>query len=94
LHAAEADRGGLLVRVVGSVEIDRPVSQVWVYVADYGNDTGWRAAVRQMPLAARTGSGWRHYRRAAAAGGHDLPYDATIERVAGRRLLQWRAHDR
>jgi len=28
----------LLVRVVGSVDIDRPVGQVWAYVADYGND--------------------------------------------------------
>jgi len=29
------------------VEINRPASQVWAYVADYGNDTGWRAAVSQ-----------------------------------------------
>jgi uncharacterized membrane protein len=36
------------VQVVGSVEIDRPVSQVWAYVADYGNDPSWRAAVTQM----------------------------------------------
>jgi Polyketide cyclase / dehydrase and lipid transport len=36
------------VRVVGSVEIDRPASQVWAYVADYGNDPSWRAAVTQM----------------------------------------------
>ena len=28
-----------LVRVVGSVEINRPADQVWAYVADYGNDT-------------------------------------------------------
>jgi hypothetical protein len=27
------------VRVVGSVEISRPASQVWACVADYGNDT-------------------------------------------------------
>jgi uncharacterized membrane protein len=36
------------VRVVGSVEINRPASQVWAYVADYGNDLSWRAAVTQM----------------------------------------------
>jgi uncharacterized membrane protein len=40
--------GGPLVRVVGSVEIDRPASQVWAYVAEYGNDPSWRAAVTQM----------------------------------------------
>jgi hypothetical protein len=36
------------VRVVGSVEIDRPASQVWAYVADYGNDPSLQAAVTQM----------------------------------------------
>ena len=36
------------MRVVDSVEIDRPASLVWAYVADYGNDTSWRAAVTQM----------------------------------------------
>ena len=36
------------MRVVGSVEIDRPASQVWAYVADYGNDPCWRAAVTQL----------------------------------------------
>jgi hypothetical protein len=30
------------------VEINRPASPVWAYVADYGNDTGWRAAVSQQ----------------------------------------------
>jgi hypothetical protein len=36
------------VRVVGSVEINRPADQIWAHVADYGNDTSWRAGVRQM----------------------------------------------
>jgi hypothetical protein len=36
------------VRVVGSVEIDRPAREVWAYVADYGNDTRWRAGVSQL----------------------------------------------
>ena len=36
------------MRVVGSVEIARPASEVWAYVADYGNDTSWQAGVRQM----------------------------------------------
>ena len=34
--------------MVGSVEINRPAGQVWAHVADYGNDTSWRAGVRQM----------------------------------------------
>ena len=36
------------MRIVGSVDIDRPAGQVWAYVADYGNDPSWRAAVTQM----------------------------------------------
>jgi hypothetical protein len=40
--------GGPLVRVGGSVAIDRPASRIWAYVADYGNDPSWRAAVTQM----------------------------------------------
>ena len=36
------------MRVVGSMEINRPASQVWAYVTDYGNDPSWRAAVTQM----------------------------------------------
>jgi hypothetical protein len=36
------------VRVVGSGEINQPASQAWAYVADYGNDPSWRAAVTQM----------------------------------------------
>jgi hypothetical protein len=47
-NAIHADRGGSLVRVVGSVEINRPASQVGAYVADYGNDPGWRAGVSEM----------------------------------------------
>jgi hypothetical protein len=44
---------------VASVEINRPASQVWAYVADYRNDTRWRAGVSQMrpslPGPARAG---------------------------------------
>lgn len=36
------------MRVVASVEISRPASQVWAYVADYGNDMGWRTGVSQI----------------------------------------------
>ena len=45
------------MRVVGSVEINRPASQVWAYVTDYGNDPSWRAAVTQMrPSVVRAAS--------------------------------------
>ena len=30
------------MRIVASVTIDRPASQVWAYVADHGNDSSWR----------------------------------------------------
>jgi hypothetical protein len=44
----DTDQGEPLVRIVGSVAIDRPTSQVWVYVADYDNDANWRAGIGQM----------------------------------------------
>ena len=32
------------MRIVASVDIDRPASQVWAYVAGYGNDPSGAAA--------------------------------------------------
>ena len=83
------------MRIVGSVDIDRPASQVWGYVADYGNDTSWRAGVTQM----------RPSQRGPAQEGvttHELlrllgmtfRTDATIDRVEPGRRLHWRTHDR
>jgi Polyketide cyclase / dehydrase and lipid transport len=83
------------VRMVGSVEIDRPASQVWAYVADYGNDPSWRAAVTQMrpsvPGPAQVGV--TTHERLRLVG---LPFrtDATIDQVEAGRLLHWCAHDR
>jgi hypothetical protein len=80
------------VRMVGSVEIDRPASEVWAYVADYGNDPSWRAAVTQMrpsvPGPAQVGV-TTHERLGMTFG-----TDAIVDRVEGGRLLRWRAHDR
>jgi uncharacterized membrane protein len=83
------------MRVMGSVEIDRPASQVWTYVADYGNDTGWRAGVSQMrpsrPGPAQVGVTTHELLRLL---GMTFRTDATIDRVEAGRLLEWRAHDR
>lgn len=83
------------MRIVARVNIDRPASHVWAYVADYGNDTSWRGGVTQM----------RPSQRGPAQEGvttHELlrllamtfRTDATIDRVEPGRRLQWRAHDR
>ncbi|MFL6192139.1 MAG: SRPBCC family protein [Actinomycetes bacterium] len=83
------------MRVVGSVEIDRPASQVWAYVADYGNDPSWRAAVTQMrpsvPGPAQVGVTTHERLRLL---GMTFRTDAIIDRVEAGRLLEWRAHDR
>jgi len=83
------------MRMVDSVEIDRPASQVWAYVADYGNDTGWRASVRLMrpsiPGPARAGVTTHEALRLL---GLTFLTDATIHRVEPGRLLEWRARDR
>jgi uncharacterized membrane protein len=91
----EADREGPLMRIVGSVDIDRPAGQVWAYVADYGNDTSWRAGVAQMrpsqPGPAQEGVTTHELLRLL---GVSFRTDATIDRVEPGRRLQWRAHDR
>ena len=83
------------MRVVGSVEIDRPASQAWAYVADYGNDPSWRAAVTQMgpsvPGPAQVGVTTHERLRLL---GMTFRTDAVIDRVEVGRLLEWRAHDR
>jgi uncharacterized membrane protein len=83
------------MRVMGRVEIDRPASQVWTYVADYGNDTSWRAGVLQMrpslPGPAQVGVTTHELLRVL---GITFRTDATIDRIEPGRLLQWRAYDR
>jgi hypothetical protein len=83
------------VRVVGSVDIDRPASQVWAYVADYGNDAGWRGGISQMrpslPGPAQVGVTTHEL---LPLLGMTFRTDATVDRVEAGRLLEWRAHDR
>ena len=83
------------MRMVGSVEIDRSASEVWAYVADYGNDPSWRAAVTQMrpsePGPAQVGVTTYELLRLL---GMTFRTDAIIDRVEAGRLLEWRAHDR
>jgi uncharacterized protein YndB with AHSA1/START domain len=91
----DADRGGLSVRIVGSVEIDRPASQVWTYVADYGHDPSWRAGIRQMrPSQAGPAQEGVATHELLRLVGLSFRTDATIDRVEPGRRLQWCAHDR
>jgi uncharacterized membrane protein len=91
----DPDEAVRYVRVADSVEIDRPASQVWAYVADYGNDTNWRAGVTQLhpsrPGPAQVGVTTHETLRLL---GLSFRTDATIDRVQAGRLLEWRAHDR
>jgi hypothetical protein len=81
--------------MVGSVEINRPEDQVWAYVGDYGNDTSWRASVRQMhpslPGPVQVGATTHETLRLL---GLSFRTDASIDRVEAGRLLTWYAHDR
>jgi Polyketide cyclase / dehydrase and lipid transport len=77
------------VRVVGSVEIDRSASEVWAYVADYGNDPSWRAAVIQMrpsvPGPVQVGVTTHEWLRLL---GMTFRTDAIIDRAEVGRLLE------
>jgi len=83
------------MRIVGSVDIGRPASHVWAYVADYGNDPSRRAGVTQMrpshPGPAQQGVTTHELLRLL---GMTFRTYATIDRVEPGRRLQWRAHDR
>jgi hypothetical protein len=58
----DADRGGPLMRIVASVSIGQPASQVLAYMADYSNDSSWCAGVTQMRPS-----------QPGPAQGHDCP---------------------
>jgi len=77
------------MRVVGGVTIDRPASEVWTYVDDYGNDANWRAAVSQMrpsqPGPAQVGVTTHELPRLL---GMTFRTDAAIDRVADLRRLK------
>jgi hypothetical protein len=64
-------------------------------VADYGNDTSWRAGVRQMhpsrPGPAQVGVTTHETLRLL---GLTFCTDASIDRVEAGRLLTWHAQDR
>jgi hypothetical protein len=64
-------------------------------VADYGNDTSWRAGVCQMHPS-RPGPAQVGVTTHEAMGllGMSLRTDASIDRVEAGRLLTWHAHDR
>ncbi len=83
------------MRIVASVNIGRPASQVWAYVADYGNDPSWRGGVTQMrpsqPGPAQVGVTTHELLRLL---GMTFRTDATIGRVEPGHRLQWRAYDR
>jgi hypothetical protein len=83
------------MRVVGGVTIDRPASEVWAYMADYGNDANWRAGVSQMrpsqPGPAQVRVTTHELLRLLSM---TFRTDATINRVEAGRLLEWRARDR
>jgi uncharacterized protein YndB with AHSA1/START domain len=83
------------MRIVASVDIDRPASQVWAYVADYGNDPSWRAGVTQMrpsqPGPAQEGVTTHESLRLL---GVSFRTHATIDRVEPGHRLQWQARDR
>ena len=83
------------MRIVASVDIDRPASQAWAYVADYGHDPSWRASVPQMrpsqPGPAQEGVTTHELLQLL---GMRFRTDATIDRVEPGRRLWWRAHDR
>jgi polyketide cyclase/dehydrase/lipid transport protein len=72
------------VRVACTVQVNRPASEVWAYVADYGNDTSWRAGVSRMrPSVRGPAQPGVTTREALRMLGATFITDATVHRVEG-----------
>lgn len=73
-----------------SVTIDRPIEEVFDFIADCENDTQWCPSVKEIKRVSGNGSGaGARYRMHHAPGG--MEFGATVEVVACERphLLQW-----
>ena len=78
-----------------TVTIDRPVAEVFDFIADSRNDVEWCPSVKEIRRISANGKGvGARYRMHHSPGG--MNFDATVEVVACERphLLQWVMTDR
>jgi uncharacterized protein YndB with AHSA1/START domain len=73
-----------------TVTINRPIADVFAFLADAENDPKWRPAVKEIKRVGPPGAGARYEQKVAGPGGRAIPADIEVtafvpnERVAFR----------
>jgi uncharacterized protein YndB with AHSA1/START domain len=73
-----------------TVTIQRPVADVFAFVANHDNDTQWRPGVVEMRKSSGEGVGERWYQRVKGPGGRQVPADIEVTQLDPNRLLAFR----
>jgi uncharacterized protein YndB with AHSA1/START domain len=73
-----------------TVTIQRPVADVFTFVANHDNDTQWRPGVVEMRKSSGEGVGERWYQRVKGPGGRQVPADIEVTQLEPNRVLAFR----
>jgi uncharacterized protein YndB with AHSA1/START domain len=73
------------------IVIDRPVGEVFAFLANAQNDPEWREGVLEIERAAGSGVGTRYRQRVKGPGGRPIPADIEITEYEQDRLIGFRA---
>ena len=74
-----------------TVVINRPIGEVYAYVADKENDGEWRPAVVEISTASGDGVGAVYHQRLKGPGGKAVDADIEITQLEPNRLVGFRA---
>ncbi|HEX9375853.1 MAG TPA: SRPBCC family protein [Actinomycetota bacterium] len=75
----------------GSVTIDRPVAEVFAFVADGTTATRWRPGVKDVELVSGQGLGAVYRQGVAGPGGRRIAADYRVSRFEPNRLIEFEA---
>jgi carbon monoxide dehydrogenase subunit G len=73
-----------------SIAIDRPVEEVFAFVADKENDARWRPGVQEITKASGDGVGAVYHQRVKGPGGKAIPADIEITELEPNRVIGFR----
>jgi uncharacterized protein YndB with AHSA1/START domain len=73
-----------------TVTIQKPVADVFAFVANHDNDAQWRPGVVEMRKSSGEGVGERWYQRVKGPGGRQVPADIEVTQLEPNRLLAFR----
>jgi uncharacterized protein YndB with AHSA1/START domain len=74
-----------------TITIQKPVQEVFAFVANHDNDPQWRPGVVEIRKSSGAGVGERWYQRVKGPGGREIPADIEITALEPNRVLAFRA---